>query len=129
MSTIIQVTMLNGNIVENARWEVDSVDIKDGHMFQISIPTDDTKLLRYLNKHTSSDISVDKISDDKTDRYSVILNCVVKQTRHLLESSSSQMSTMVMVIPANRFVESIMMYMVQHDNCDPRIVKLINSDI
>jgi hypothetical protein len=124
MSAIIQVTSLDGKIISSARWEIQSiVNLREGHNFQISILTKDTKILGYIGKLNNTDLSV----DHNKDIYSVILNCVVKQIRHLLETSTKQLESLAVVMPASRMVESVIVYMMSQDKCDPRFVKLVQG--
>jgi hypothetical protein len=124
MSAIIQATSLDGKIISAARWEVPNiVNLREGHNFQISILTKDTKLLGYIGKQSGSDIAVDHNQDE----YSVILGCVVKQIRHLLETGTKQLESMAVIVPASRVVEGIIIYIMARDKCDPRFVKLIQG--
>ena len=124
MPAIIQVTSLSGQIISAAKWEVQNIiNLREGHNFQISILSKDAGLLGYISKQTGGDITV----DHHKDVYSVILNCIVKQIRHLLEANTKQLESMAVVMPANRIVENVLIYLMARDKCDPRFIKLVQN--
>jgi hypothetical protein len=124
MSAIIQVTTISGSIIENARWEVENiVNLREGHGFQINWITKDTNLLAYVGKANNRECSVDR----NKDIYSVVLSCLVKQIRHMLDSNEKQIESMAILVPSNRVVENIIIYLASPDKCDPRVIQLIRA--
>jgi len=60
----LQLTKLNGSIIENGKWEVKSLsDLDIGHHIQVSIDAEDSDLISYVSKLQSLSCVVDKIDD------------------------------------------------------------------
>lgn len=124
MPAIIQVASISGRIIDSAKWKVESIsNLREGHGIQVSMPTNDSQLLNYIGKAANVECSVDRNKND----YSVILGCMVKQIRHMLDTVDSDLESMAVVVPSNRIVESVIVYLVDSSKSDPRFVKLIQS--
>ena len=113
----LQVTKLNGGIIENGKWEVKSLaDLDLGHQVQISIDADDSDLISYVSKLQNLNCVVDTV--DK--KHSVIVTCVVKAFRHMLDSAG--LDSMAVIVPINRTVEEIITYILSPNQCNPKFV-------
>lgn len=124
MSAIIKVSTIGGRLIEEARWEVNSIsNLREGHAFQVSLPTSDMNLVAYAGKTGSKECSIDGTKGS----YSVVLTCLVKQIRHMLEDGSKQVESMAVLVPSNRVVENVIIYMLSPAKCDPRVSQLIQS--
>jgi hypothetical protein len=119
----LQATKLTGSIIENAKWEVKSLsDLDIGHQIQISIDIEeDTNLISYISKRKSVSCVVEK----EEDKYSVVLTCVVKAFKHMLDSSG--LDSMAIIVPMDRGIEEILTYIVSPNQCNPKFAAMIKS--
>jgi hypothetical protein len=118
----LQLTKLNGSIIENGKWEVKSLsDLDIGHQIQVSVDAEDSDLISYVSKLQNLSCVVDK-ADDK---HSIIATCVVKAFRHMLDPSG--LDSMAVIVPINRTVEEVMSYVLNPKQCNPKFVALIKQ--
>jgi hypothetical protein len=124
MSAIVQVTTISGKMIDNARWEVENItNLKEGHGFQVNWVTKDSNLLSYVGRINNTECSIDR----NKNIYSVVLSCLVKQIRHMLDSKEKHIESMAILVPSNRIIENIFIYLASPDKCDPRVIQLIRS--
>jgi hypothetical protein len=124
MSLIIQAATIGGITLDQARWEVDNItNVREGHPIQISLNTKDPQLIKYISKQDKSDCVVEK----EKSGYSVILRCAVKEIRHLVDADAKKLETRVLIIPVNRYVEGVIVYMLHPSKCDPRFIQAIRG--
>lgn len=117
---IIQVHSLQGTIIEKAKWEVPSFEnLKENQYLQINFKFDDKNLSRYLGKNNMI------IEKDKND-YSINLTFQISGFRHLLTQPNS-LESMMIITAVNRTIESILLYIIDKDKCDPRFISLVNQ--
>lgn len=124
MSIVIQATTISGKVVDNARWEVDGrASFNEGQTMSVSVPTKDGPLLGFLSRGQSAGCML----DGQKGSFSVILTCVIKQVRHMVETASRSVDTLVVVVPVNRTAEQVLLYMMSPQKCDPRFVRAIRE--
>jgi hypothetical protein len=122
--SIIQTTTIGGTIIDKARWEIkDQSLIREGHGVYLEFPISDEKLISYISNLKSTDCNIDK--EEKI--YTVVLNCLVKNIKHMLNTQNGNMETMIITIPSNRVVESVLLYILDPKKCDPKFIKLITG--
>lgn len=127
MPTILQATNLSGQIIEAARWEPKGLAfIKEDHLVQINMDCKDKALLSYVARHRSNECSIDSSGTPKKSAQ-VIMTFRVGTVRHMLDAKTSVIDTMIMIVPANRLVEGVMMYTMFPEKCDPRFVDMIRQ--
>lgn len=121
---IIQFTKINGSIIEKASWKVDNIsNLREGHFIQFNFNIkEDTNLISYISKRSNIDCVVEK-SD--TGQYSIILTGIIKAFKHMIDNS--KLESMVTVIPINRAVENVLLFITNKDQCDPKFVALLKQ--
>jgi hypothetical protein len=119
----LQATKLNGSIIEKAKWEVESLnDLDIGHQIQISIDIkEDSDLISYVSKRKTTSCVIEK----EEDNYSIVLTCVVKAFRHMLDASG--LDSMAIVVPLDRAIEGILTYILNPDQCNPKFVAMLKN--
>ena len=116
----LQVNKLNGSIIENGKWEVKSLsDLAVGHQIQISIDAEDPDLISYISKLQNLNCVVDKVEK----KHSVIVTCIVKAFRHMLDPSG--LDSMAIIMPINRTVEEVITYILSPKQCNPKFAALL----
>lgn len=109
-------------MIEKAKWEVNTLtNLQVGHQIQISLPTKDPNLISYIAKIKSSDCAIEKNGNE----FAVIMTCLVKHFRHMLDEG--KLDSMAVLIPINRTVESIMIYIIEPEKCDSRFVNIVRT--
>jgi hypothetical protein len=122
--SIIQTTTIGGTIIEKARWEIEDQSlIREGHGVYLEFPSTDEKLVFFISNLKSMDCNID-IEDKK---YTIVLNCLVKNIKHMLNTQNGKMETMIITIPANRIVENVLLYVLDIKKCDPKFIKLVRD--
>lgn len=113
-------------MIDKARWPVDSfqnLHLED--VIQISVPSSDKELLAWLIKNQNAELSVEREKKKKT--YSVILSFRLLKFRHLVENGQANMDSMAQIIPTNRSVEQVLIYILDSDKADPRFKNIIRK--
>jgi hypothetical protein len=123
MPIIVQASTLAGKMIEGARWEVEFPSgVQEGHLVALNLPFKDSALNGYLARSPSSDCMVDKNSSG----YSVALSLKVTQVRHMVEVVKGEeildVESMAIIIPVNRLVEHVLMYLIAPSKCDQKFV-------
>lgn len=122
---IIQGTTIGGRFLTKAKWEVKSLsDLKEGQNIQVSIPVEDADLIAYMAK---SGPKQECVMEKDGKKHWVILTTRVMQFKHMLEHESSELQSMVLVVPMNRTVESFLIYLLDREQSDPRFLSLIGQ--
>lgn len=125
MPSIIQTTTIGGTIIDKARWEIkDQSLIREGHSICLEFPISDKKLISYISNLKSTDCNIDR---DEEKNYFVVLNCLIKNIRHMINTQNSEMETMIITIPSNRMVENILLYILDPKKCEPKFVKIVRE--
>ena len=122
---IIQAISLTGKIVEKARWEVAPTFLTEGQTIQVNIPIDDADAMKFIATQGKQECSVEREGEER--RGSANLTFVIKQVRHMLETEPVGMDTMVTVMPLNRTVDQVMLYIFDSSRCDERFMKAIRQ--
>lgn len=122
--SIIQFIKINGGIIEKAKWEIDTLaNLREGHFIQFNFNIEeDVNLISYVSKRSNIDCVIEKTDKGQ---YSVVLTGIVKAFRHMLDAS--KLESMVTVVPANRAVENVLLYVVDKNQCDPKFVALLRQ--
>ena len=124
MPVIVQAMTLAGKIIETARWEVSfPAGILVGHSIALNVPTNDSALIGYLSRSQTIDCMVDKTKEG----HSIALNCQVKAIRHMVETKVSKADTMALVIPNNRLVEYVLMYLYTPSKVSPQFMRAMRN--
>lgn len=124
MVPILQAVSISGRIIQTAKWDVKTVEnIREGQSLQINIEIEDQPLINYLSKNTMAREILDK--DGK--QYSVNLKMVVKEFKHMFEIESRDIQSMVLLVPNNRTVEQVLIYLLDRENIDPRFMTALKS--
>ena len=119
---IIQAYTLQGTIIEKAKWEIPNFEnLKENQHLQINFKFDDKKLSYYLGKNN---MIIEK--DKNKNNYSINLTFQISSFRHLLIPPNS-LESMVIITAINRTNESILLYLMDKDKCDPRFINLVNQ--
>ncbi len=122
---ILQVQTISGSLIENGRWEVECpAGLQEGHHFSLNIPVPDPALIRYLSKVQSLDCVLDKDGN----KYSVSLSCPVRRVRHMVNTETSGIDSMGILVPINRTIEGVLLYLLAPNKCDPRFVRLVRGE-
>jgi hypothetical protein len=121
---VIQFTKISGVIIEKARWVVNTLEnVGVGHYIQFNFNIDeDPSLVSYISKRSNIDCVVEKNDEGQ---YSVILTGVVKAFRHMVDAS--KLESMITVIPANRAIENVLLYILDKNQCDPKFTALLKQ--
>jgi hypothetical protein len=120
----IQVTSIGRKLIENASWEVRSLEgLSVGQILTVNIPLTDEALIKAVGKIKAS------LLEKEEDGYSVTLTFLVDKFTHMLELKSNmtldKMDGMAWVIPSDRTVESIILYLFNPELCDPKFLALV----
>jgi hypothetical protein len=115
---------MNGGIIEKAKWEVDTLEnLREGHWIQFSFNIEeDPNLISYVSKRSNIDCVVEKTDKGQ---YSIVLTGVIKTFRHMVDAS--KLESMVTVIPVNRAIENVLLYILDKDQCDPKFIALLRQ--
>lgn len=121
MSLIIQVTTIDGRVLESLRRSIDpKADFCEGHTVQLAFATKEKGVATFITKlGRQSDCSVEK--EMGKDEYSVIVSLSVRQVRHLVDLASGSVESLAVLAPTSRTAEAIMTYLVDPSMCDPRV--------
>lgn len=119
----IQASTLSGAMVESGLWRVKSVNMQVGHMVQINFLSDDTKLFEYVKKQQRFECMGEY--DEKGGNHTITLAFKVKTVRHMFDTKTSNVDSMVVITPMDRYVEQVMIYLLDRKKCDPRFIAAI----
>lgn len=127
MGSIIQATTISGTIVEKARWQVPNLsNVAINHSIQWSFPVSDPNLISNIRKQSKPHCVVDK---NEAGHYAV-LTFIVKQMRHMIDvtkDGSSGFETMCIIVPIDRYVEAVMLYLFAPNQCDKRFMESVRG--
>ena len=124
MPLIVQVVNLQGKTIEGARWEVPTPPgLQEGQSFALSLPTKDKGLVAYLTKGQNSECYLEREKGE----VEVVLGFGVKRIRHMLSPIDKRLETLCLLIPANRVVEQVLVYLVRPAKVDARFVQLFRA--
>jgi hypothetical protein len=120
----IQVTSIGRKLIENASWEVKSLEgLSVGQILTVNAPLTDEALIRAVGKIKAG------LLEKEENGYSVTLTFLVDKFTHMLELKSDmtldKMDGMAWVIPTDRTVESIILYLFNPELCDPKFLALV----
>jgi hypothetical protein len=128
---IIQATTTGGAMIEKARWEIPDGgynlhSLQVGHSISVCLATNDKNLLSNIMKQSKVECSVDKAGNGK---HSVVLTMVVNQIRHMIDASGGKQSfsTMCIAVPVNRYVEQVMLHLLDPGKCDKRFAQSVRG--
>lgn len=120
----IQVTSIGRKLIENASWKVKSLEgLSVGQVLSVNVPLVDEALIKVIGKMKAS------LLEKEDDGYSVTLTFLVDKFTHMLElkpdMSLDKMDGMAWVVPVDRTVESIILYLFNPELCDPKFLALV----
>lgn len=123
MPVIIQATTIGGEIIEKARWELPMLgSIQIGHTVSICLNSSNRNLLSHVRKQAKTECCVDKREDGSL---YIVVEFTVKQIRHMIDEKESE--TMCVLVPVNRYVEQVVLYVFDVGKCNGRFVAAVRS--
>lgn len=133
MALIIQAFTLSGRILEGARWVINGNSFFSvTQKINVELPVKDSQLLTFLSKNPRNECVIDKAEKDENDKgkaaYSAVLTCTITDVRHMVSIASSTVDTMVVIAPANRWVEHIMQYILNPNRSNPQFLMAVRGD-
>jgi hypothetical protein len=130
MSSIsFQSVTTGGIIIDNARWQTNLSNFQVGDQIEIMIPVMTSKnkdriVINFLKKSDKFGYSIDQISKDK---FSITLSFSIKQIRHLIDVVLNQTETLCIIVPINKLIEDIILYMYDEPKCDQKFIRYISE--
>lgn len=122
---IIQAYTSNGQIIEKARWEIDSLfGIYPNDTIQISMISKDADLYRWANLKKDKTIWVEKT---KGKEFTITVAMTVHKFVHLLEDKRTTVDSMAILYPTNKIIEQILVLVMDPNNVDLRFKKLMQG--
>lgn len=122
---ILQAQTISGNLIEGGRWEVEfPAGLQEGQHFSLNLPVTDPHLIRYLSKVSSIDCVLDKDGN----KFSVSLSCPIRRVRHMVSTTTGEVESMGILVPINRTIESVLLFVIAPNKCDPRFIRLVRGD-
>ena len=120
----IQVTSIGRKLIESASWKVKSLEgLSVGQILTVNVPLVNEALIKAIGKMKAG------LLEKEDDGYSVTLTFLVDKFTHMLElkpdMSLDKMDGMAWVIPTDRTVESIILYLFNPELCDPKFLALV----
>jgi hypothetical protein len=120
----IQVTSIGRKLIENASWKVKSLEgLSVGQYLTVNVPLVDEALIKAIGKMKAN------LLEKEDDGYSITLTFLVDKFTHMLELKSDmsldKMDGMAWIVPMDRTVESIILYLFNPELCDPKFLALI----
>ena len=125
----LQSVTTNGTIIDNARWLVNLSNFQVGNQLEIMIQATidnvkDKVVINFLKKYNKLGYSIDQIDRNK---FSIALSFSIKQIRHLVDVKMNQTETLCTITPINKFIEDVVLFIYDEQNCDPKFIKYINE--
>lgn len=123
---IIQANTISGKFVDEARWDVDTIEnLREGHTVQVQFPVDDASLAEYLTKLAKMECSIERAG--KTKKHTVMVTLRVVGFKHMVDTDKKRMDSMAFVVPENRIVENVLLHVLKSSLIDPRFVALLKQ--
>jgi hypothetical protein len=125
MNLLIQVTAINGVIIEKAKWIVNNYSyIKENQSIFIDISSDNQKLISYISGLNSQDCYV-----EEGEYQTITLHFRIKSIRHSFDTTqkTKKIETMISVMPVNRMVENIILYVYEPSLCDQKFLQVLRN--
>jgi hypothetical protein len=126
VNILIQVTSLNGAIIEKARWGAENLSfLREGQSLYIDFQTDDEKLASKISGFNTPDCSVEADGENLI----VTAHLRIKSIKHSFDPNSKlkKIETMITVVPSDRLVENILFYIYDQKLCDPKFLSVLRS--
>lgn len=125
MPLLIQAKTISGTLIENATWKiVGSHSIREGQSIYLELETKDIKIVNWVAKLKSVDCNVERDEENK-EKFYIIASYSILEIKHML--SDKKLETMVHIVPMNRTIESVTLYILDRGKCNPRFIKSLNS--
>lgn len=123
MKTIIQVTAISGNIIEEANWELEfGIPPTDSHEVSLNFESQDVKLLSLLNANERNGLVID---GDVENGFNLSMKFDVKKIKHIVDISTKEVKTFIILSPVNRTLEQILLYLINPRYCNHNFLKMI----
>jgi len=125
MKTILQITTLSGNLIDEAKWEIDfTIQPMESHEISLNFETNDSKLISFINANERSGIVLD---GDPENGYNMSMRFDIKKIKHLVDVSTKEVDTYILLSPPNRTLEQIILYVLNSKYCNGNFLKILKS--
>lgn len=125
MKTIIQVTSISGNVIENANYTVQlGIPPAENHEMSLNFNTSDIPIINYLKSNERRGILMDGNNDDG---FTISIKCDIKGIKHMVDTDDSSSQTFILISPSNKVSEQILMYLTNPEMCNPAFLKSIKN--
>lgn len=96
-----------------------------GHDVAVCLYTEDKNLLSHVRKQAKTECSVNA----ENEKSYVVAVFKVNNIRHMIDQSSdgSSFESMYMIVPISRFVEQIVLYLLEPSKCEIKFVEAIRQ--
>lgn len=126
MMPILQAYSIGGQIIEKAKWEVDTFhNLHADDIVHISIKSDDRNLLAWVNRNKSKELGSETIKDDK--HYNVIMGFRIAKFIHMIENGDKFIDSLAQIVPISRNIELVLIHMLDPNKSDERFKEIIRS--
>lgn len=124
MKSIIQAVTISGEIIEEARWEMNLVmDLNDKNEIFLNFDTQDLKLMNALKRNNIKGVAID---GEKVIGYTISIKCELHKIKYMMNVSDNTTESMIIVTPENRMSEQVLFYLVNKKLCSPNFLKRLN---
>jgi N-glycosylase/DNA lyase len=123
---IVQCNTINGNFIDEARWNVSTLqNLREGQNLQVSLPASNQRLVEYVANLNKMECSVER--DRKSKKCTLTFTVKIVGFRHMLEPPKKAIESMAVVVPVNRTVENVLLYLLGSDLIDSRFKAAVNA--
>lgn len=126
MNILIQVTSLNGAIIEKAKWRTENSSfLREGQSLYIDLQTDDEKLSSKISSFNTPDCSIEAEGENLI----ATVHMRIKSIRHSFDTTAKnkRIETMITIVPSDRLVENILFYIYDKKFCDQKFLNVMRS--
>ena len=124
MNSIIQATMISGQVIETAKWEVKlEIPPSETHEMSLNFATQDQKIIKFLSNERMGTM----VDGNKSEGFTVTVKFDIKNIKHMIDTVDLTSQSIVIIAPQNRTAEQVLVYLMNPELCNPSFIKLINS--
>jgi hypothetical protein len=121
---LLQIVDFSGAIIDNAKWEIDFPSgLQQDQTISINLPIKDPALINYIGKQNSLSCVIDK----EDNKFMVAIACLVTRIRHMVNTTTKAVESMVILRPNDRTCEHILKYLLTPAKCDQRFIILVRG--
>jgi predicted amino acid racemase len=125
MNVVIQATTISGNVIEEAKWMIDlGVTPINTHEMSLTFESKDQSLINLINNMDRRGIMLD---GDTEEGFSITIKCDIANVKHMVDTSNSSCTTLVIVSPSNRTSEQVILYLMNPDLCSQSFLKSVRN--